>query len=99
MEYLAIAVVFGLLFGFISFLDEKRKDARREINNIYDILSRHSSQLSTVEGDVREMRGTVRAFDKQEQRVLDGMNSILNYDISQALKAAQGVKTEDADEE
>ena len=49
MEYLAIAVVFGVMMCFFAFLDEKRKEQYRELNGIYEELARYNSRASGVE--------------------------------------------------
>lgn len=111
MEYLAVAVVFGILFGCFTFLDGKRKDQQREINGLYETISRQNDRLSVLQEDrdavvrdvkalrdavpaletqVREMSETVKARDRQEQMVLEGMHNILNYDMAQARKAVNG---------
>ena len=110
MEYLAVAVVFGILFGCFTFLDGKRKD-QREIDSLYETISRQNDRFSVLQEDrdavvkdvkalldavpaletqVKEMSESVRARDKQEQMVLEGMHNILNYDMAQARKAVNG---------
>lgn len=133
MEYLAAAVVFGILFGCFAFLDEKRKDMGRELNGLYKALSRQNDRMDRfredldgaatdrkelreefgelsrrqvmsdenalnsfraiqtatagLEGQIKEMAETVKARDRQEQMVLEGMNNILNYNLDVARKA------------
>ena len=51
MVYLAVAVVFFILFGLIAHLDEKRKDQQREIDSLYEFLSRQNDRLSVMQTD------------------------------------------------
>ena len=49
MEYLAIAVVFGVMMACFAFLDEKRKEQRRELNGIYEELAQYNSRANAFE--------------------------------------------------
>lgn len=62
MEYLAVAVVFGILFGCFAFLDEKRKEMRREINGLYDTLSRQNDRLDVFQDDRNAIAKDVKAM-------------------------------------
>ena len=112
MEYIAVAVVFGILFGCFAFLDGKRKEQEREINGLYEALSQQNDRLSTfhadrnavvkdvnalknavqaVEEQVKELAEPLKVKDRQEKLILEGMNSILNYNIKDAMQAAKDV--------
>ena len=62
MVYLAVAVVFFILFGLIAHLDEKRKDQQREIDSLYEFLSRQNDRLSVMQTDRDAMAKDVKAL-------------------------------------
>lgn len=97
MEHIIYMVCIGVLFGLFVFLDEKRRAAERErewtLKKLEELLTQRSALQTAVkvlEKEVSEMRESVRARDRQEQAIFDGMNSILNYSESVARKAASG---------
>lgn len=139
MEPVAIAVVFGIMLGVCVFLDEKRREMARELNGIYEELSRYNSRANGVEAvqaatississmekalpgltklandlakdgkdlaerntdlekrlqdltdQMRELTEQVKVTDRQERAVLEGMSSILNYNLDVARKAVSG---------
>lgn len=126
MEYIAVAVVFGILFGCFTFLDGKRKEQEREINGLYEAISSQNDRISTFHADrnaivkdvtalknalqaaeeqikgleerdrelatrVGELAEPLKAKDRQEKLILEGMNSILNYSVGEAMRAAKDV--------
>lgn len=97
MEQILYMACIGVLFGFFVFLDEKRRAAERErewtLKKLDALLTQRSALQTAVkvlEKEVSEMRESVKARDRQEQAIFDGMNSILNYSESVARKAASG---------
>ena len=88
MEYLVIAVVFGILMACFAFLDEKRREQAKDINALYDVISRQADRVSILQEDVRKLTEQVKITDQQEKRVLEGMGNILNYNLDIARKAA-----------
>ncbi len=97
VQAIIYAVCFGILFGFFVFLNEKRLDTEQELEwnrgKLEEVLTQRSALQTAVkvlEKEVSEMRESVKARDRQEQAIFDGMNSILNYSESVARKAASG---------
>lgn len=80
MEFLIIAVAFGVTLCMFAFLDEKRKEQRREINGLY-------AELTDCKARLTELTEQFEITDRQERRVLEGMENILNYDLVVARKA------------
>lgn len=120
MAYIALGIVFVVLFACFAFLDEKRKEQSREINSIYDLVSRQNDRVSAFQSDrnavvrdltavktavqaledqVKELSEPLRVKDKQEKLILEGMTSILNYNINEAVRAAKDVRNYGVEEE
>ena len=112
MEYVIIAALFITLFALVARVDDKLDEQRKEVNSLYDFLSRQQDRLSAFQADrdavvkdvkaiqtalpaleqqVKELSEPLKANARQEKRVLEGMNSILNYNVREALRAAKDV--------
>ena len=134
MEYILIAVSFGICFGLFTFLDERRKEMNRRMDRFSENLVQNANRINTLADkleerrkaekaiqtsvlaladevvelakscetlgdatskavnqlreDVDKLSETVKTHDRAEQAVFDGMNSILNYTVDVARKAA-----------
>lgn len=88
MEYLAIGAVFVFSMGLFAFLYEKRKQQEKDVNVLYDVISRQADRVAELQTEVKKLTEQVKITDQQEKRVLEGMGSILNYNLDIARKAA-----------
>lgn len=86
--YICLAVTIVVLGGLILFLDDKRREQQAELNRIQSILFDKDQELKAVKREINGLAESVKVRDQQEAKLFEGVNSILNYDISTARKAA-----------
>lgn len=112
MLYIIVAALFLTAFAILARMDDRISEQRKEMNGLYDVLSRQADRMNAIQKDrdalakdvrslltampaleqqIKELSEPIKVKDRQEKLVLDGVNSILNYNIGQALRAAKDV--------
>lgn len=94
MESIASNLCFLALFLAVLLLCAALRRAMRELDTFRDTVNRlvlaqydQKKKLTELEDKITEAYDTAQAQAKQEKRMFDGLNSILDYDVNAARKA------------